>query len=193
MELTNVYAAWGLGGWALLLLAGVSYYVVPMFQLTPGYPVRFSRWLPPLVLLVLLAWSLQIDGNSPAWLRLVWLAGLFLGAAFAAVTLWLQQHRRRRVSDPTMLFFRGAMVCMITILASGIAMTAVPDLYENPRTVYWLGVLAIPGVFLSVINGMLYKIVPFLNWLHLQKLMGLGMLPPNMKDMIPETAIRYQM
>lgn len=193
VELTNVHAAWGLGGWALLLLAGVSYYVVPMFQLTPGYPVRFSRWLPSLVVLVLLVWSLQADGNSPGWQRLVWLSGLVLGASFAGVTLWLQFHRRRRISDPTMLFFRGAMVCMLAILASGLAMTAIPELYDNPRSALWLGVLVIPGVFLSVINGMLYKIVPFLNWLHLQKSMGLGMLPPNMKDMIPEKAIRFQM
>jgi predicted outer membrane lipoprotein len=193
MELTNVHAAWGLGGWALLLLAGVSYYVVPMFQLTPGYPVVFSRWLPPLVVLVLLAWSLQIGGDSPDWQRLVWLAGLLLGAAFAVVTLWLQHRRRRRISDPTMVFFRGAMICMLAILASGLSMTAIPDLHQSPRAAYWLGVLIIPGVFLSVINGMLYKIVPFLNWLHLQKSMGLGTLPPNMKDMIPESAVRRQM
>jgi hypothetical protein len=66
-------------------------------------------------------------------------------------------------------------------------------LADHPRAAYWFGALALPGVFLSAINGMLYKIVPFLNWLHLQKAMGLGMLPPNMKDMIPERAIRLQM
>jgi hypothetical protein len=40
-----------------------------------------------------------------------------------------------------------------------------------------------------VITGMLYKIVPFLNWLHLQRLGGLTVLPPNMKDMIRERAM----
>jgi hypothetical protein len=193
IELANVHAAWGLGGWGLLLLAGVSYYVVPMFQLTPAYPVGFARWLSPLLLVVLLVWSLQIDGSSPPWQRLVWLAGLALAGVFAVVTLWLQKHRRRRIADPTMLFFRGAMICLLAILASGLVMTAFPELADHPRTAYWFGALALPGVFLSAINGMLYKIVPFLNWLHLQKAMGLGMLPPNMKDMIPERAIRLQM
>ncbi len=193
MELTNVHAAWGLGVWALLLLAGVSYYVVPMFQLTPPYPLRFARWLPVAMLVVALLWSWLAGGESPGWQKLVWLAGLFLAAAFAGVTLFLQQRRRRRITDPTMLFFRGAMICLLVVLASGLAMVAFPGLDDEPRSAYWLGVLVIPGVFVSVINGMLYKIVPFLNWLHLQKSMGLGMLPPNMKEMIPERAMRVQM
>jgi len=48
-------------------------------------------------------------------------------------------------------------------------------------------------VFLSVIMGMLYKIMPFLNWLHLQRLGGIALPPPNMKQMIPERAMRAQM
>ena len=57
VDLTSIHVAWGLGGWALVLLAGVSYFVVPMFQLTPPYPPRFARWLPLLLLAVLLVWS----------------------------------------------------------------------------------------------------------------------------------------
>ncbi len=193
VELANVHAGWGLGGWALLLLAGVSYYVVPMFQLTPAYPAALSRWLAPVLLLTLLLWSVQLGGWRPDWQQWVWLAGLAVGAGFAGVTLWLQQHRRRRVSDPTLLFFRGAMVCMIGLLLSAVVMALVPAIAEHPRLPYWLGVLALPGVFVSAINGMLYKIVPFLNWLHLQRLMGIGMLPPNMKEMIAERAMMVQM
>ena len=48
-------------------------------------------------------------------------------------------------------------------------------------------------MFLSVITGMLYKIMPFLNWLHLQQQGGSAMPPPNMKQMIPEAAMRGQM
>lgn len=193
LELANVHAGWGLGGWALLLLAGVSYYVVPMFQLTPPYPVGLARWLAPAVLAILLLWSAQVGGRSPAWEQWVWLAGLIVGAGFAGVTLWLQQRRRRRVSDPTLVFFRGAMLCMIGLLLSAVVMATFPGLAEHPRAPYWLGVLVLPGVFVSAINGMLYKIVPFLNWLHLQRLMGLGMLPPNMKEMIAERAMKLQM
>jgi hypothetical protein len=35
--------------------------------------------------------------------------------------------------------------------------------------------------------------MPFLNWLHLQRQGGISMPPPNMKQMIPERAMRGQM
>jgi hypothetical protein len=60
------------------------------------------------------------------------------------------------------------------------------------RTALFL-MLALPGLFLSVITGMLYKIMPFLNWLHLQQQGGAAMQPPNMKQMIPEASMRGQM
>ena len=109
VEIANVHAAWGLGGWALMLLSGVSYYVVPMFQLTPAYPAGFARGLPPALLAVLAVWSLQLTGASPSWQQWVWLGGPGAGRRLCAlITLRLQQRRRRRVTDPTMLFFRGA-------------------------------------------------------------------------------------
>lgn len=193
VELANVHAAWGLGGWALLLLAGVSYYVVPMFQLTPPYPHRLARLLPPALLVALTAWSWQLAGETPAWETAVFLAGLSVAAVYGATTLWLQGRRRRKVPDPTLYLFRAAMICLLAILSSAIAFTAWPDLGLHPRAAVWIGVLALPGVFVSAINGMLYKIVPFLNWLHLQRIGGATMMPPNMKEMIPEAAIVGQM
>lgn len=46
---------------------------------------------------------------------------------------------------------------------------------------------------MSFIAGMLYRIVPFLAWLHLQNL-GLGRIPaPNMAKILPESAGLRQM
>jgi hypothetical protein len=44
--LADLHAGWGLAGWAGVLLAAMAYVVVPMFQLTPGYPARPSWWFP---------------------------------------------------------------------------------------------------------------------------------------------------
>jgi hypothetical protein len=55
------------------------------------------------------------------------------------------------------------------------------------------GVLLLFGGFVSVIVGMLYKIVPFLIWLHLQN-QGQGrVMAPNMKKIISEQAMNRQM
>ena len=196
IALINVHVAWGLGGWALMLVIGVSYLVVPMFQLTPSYPVWLARVLPAGLFLVLCLWSLQLfapDAAAQVWQSGVGLAGVLLAGAFAVATLWLQSRRRRRQADPTLLFWRVAMLSLLAFALSWIAFEALPQLGANLRAPLWLGVLVIPGLFLSVITGMLYKIMPFLNWLHLQQQGGTVMTSPNMKQMIPERAMRGQM
>jgi hypothetical protein len=97
------------------------------------------------------------------------------------------------VTDPTFWFFRGAMVCLLAVLLSAVVCAVAPAAGEDPRFAWWFGVLILPGVFVSAIIGMTYKIVPFLSWLHLQRLMGLGGVPPNMRDMIPAKAMSGQL
>ena len=93
----------------LLLVAAVSYFVVPMFQLTLPYPLWFARWFGPLLLLAVAIWTgawLAADGVLAPFAGLPLIV---LCAGFAAMTLWLQHTRRRKVDDATSLNFRVAM------------------------------------------------------------------------------------
>jgi hypothetical protein len=196
LALINVHVAWGLGGWALMLVIGVSFLVVPMFQLTPSYPVWLTRLVPAGLFLVLCLWSLQLlpdKGETQPWQSGVALAGVLLAGLYAVATLWLQSRRRRRQTDTTFMFWRGAMLSLFAFALSWMVFEVLPQLGGHLRAPLWLGVLALPGLFLCVITGMLYKIMPFLNWLHLQQQGGTAMPPPNMKQMIPESAMRGQM
>jgi len=196
LAISNVHAAWGLGAWALMLVVGVSYLVVPMLQLTPSYPLWLTRLVPFGIFLATILWSSQLLPDSElrqAWLSAAMLGAMLLAALYAGTTLSLQARRRRRLSDVTLLFWRGAMLTLLGLVASWIAMEVFPDLGEHPRAPVWLGVLALPGVFVSIISGMLYKIMPFLNWLHLQRLGGLKFAPPNIKQMLPERNMRQQL
>ncbi len=193
IALTNVHLAWGLGGWSLMLLAGVSYHVVPMFQLTRPYPAWFTRWFGPLLLVLLLAWSSQLAFDQAKWLPVIALPLLLLMSVYAATTLWLQFTRRRKIHDATSLNFRVAMLAMLGFAVSGGAYFLIPGFGSDPRSVVWLGVLAFIGVFVSAISGMMYKIVPFLNWLHLQRLGAPMSAVPNMKKMIPAEAMTGQL
>lgn len=193
VSLTNVHLAWGLGGWALMLLAGVSYHVVPMFQLTRPYPLWFTHWFGPLLLLLLLAWSLRLVIDDLRWTQAVALPLLLLLSAYAMMTLWLQYTRRRKIDDATSLYFRVAMLSMLAFAISGAVVLLHPEFAEDPRAVVWLGVLALVGVFTSALTGMMYKITPFLNWLHLQRLGAPMSAVPNMKKMIPADAMTGQL
>lgn len=189
VSLTELHMAWGLGGWSLLLLAGVSFFVVPMFQLTPPYPKSFTRMFAPgVAVALLLASLLPAPGGSL-------LAGAVLAMAatsYAAVTLRLQGRRRRKITDTTYLFFRLAMASLLLAAASWLAGLLWPALGEEPRLPVWIGVLILCGGFLAAINGMMYKIVPFITWLHLQRACGPDRMPPSMKEMLSEARMRIQ-
>lgn len=191
--LTNVHASWGLLGWGLTLLVGVSYFVVPMFQLTPPYPSWLTRSLTPALLLLLLVWSALFPDFASPWQEGVLLAGLGLAGVFAGVTLNLQQRRRRKLKDSTFWFFRVAMLSLLGVGLSTVFMLAFPEVINSDRLTVWTGLLVLVGTFGSAINGMLYKIMPFINWLHLQQHYSQhGRLPPTMDKMLPERRMRLQ-
>jgi hypothetical protein len=177
--LADLHAAWGLGAWGGILLAAVAFVVVPMFQLTPGYPARPSWWLPPLALAACLLWALALWLDSP-WLLAFARLALFLPALlFAAYTLHLQRQRRRARPDATYRYWQLALTC--TIFAVFLASTAGfwPALAERQESALLVGILLLPGAFVAFIAGMLYKIVPFLAWFHLQNIgRGKTTVPP---------------
>lgn len=193
VALVNVHLAWGLGGWTLLLLAGVSWYVVPMFQLTPPYPPRFTPAFVCSLLVALVSASLAWVAGVAEWATVSILGLLLVAASHGVFTLWLQQRRRRKLTDATFIFFRSAMLCLLIFVLAGVAAIVFPALGSRPGFAVGMGLLALVGVFTSAISGMLYKIIPFLGWLHLQRLGAPLSAVPNMKGMLAELAMRRQL
>lgn len=169
-QYTDLHMVWGLLGWVGLLSIGLAYQVVPMFQMTPEYPRLMQHGLIPLLWLLLLLWSWgQI--SLPLHPVVSWVTGALLAAGFTCFGIWtlyLQGRRRRRVPDVTLWFWRLGMSSLLAcvLLWAGIRLTGLEAHW--PQYPLVLGVLMIIGFAISVINGMLYKILPFLIWLHLQ-------------------------
>lgn len=190
-QLATLHPMWGLYGWTTLLVMGVAYQVVPMFQLTPNYPKNVTRWLVGgLFLLLALRSAAEFLPLPP----LPFLAGLGLavGAAiFAVVTLRLQAKRKRKIGDATLLLWRIGMGLLLTSIVLWLT-TFFLSAEAAAKMRLLLGVAALPGFILAVINGMVYKIVPFLAWFHLQS-RYVGRTPiPNMKQFQPDKAARLQ-
>ncbi len=188
----SAHLAFGLLGWVLLLVIGVAFQVVPMFQITPPYPTLLSRWLPPVLFGLLLIHAAASMLPQPA--ATLAEAGLAAGILlFAAATLRLQARRRRKLPDVTLDFWRLGMAGLIGSAGVWLAAQAWPALAGSPRYPLLLAVLFVGGFGVSVVNGMLYKIVPFLAWFHLQaQLQARAGSIPTMKDMIAERWTRRQ-
>ncbi len=201
VTLIDVHLGWGLLGWVGLLAMGVSYQVVPMFMVTPEYPARASRWLLPVIFLALIAWSLfkvaGALGYLPSYVATLWFALIGVGFIFfALVTLKIQGQRKRKVPDVSMMFWRVSMVALIFAVGLWLIGKFWTTVGQDPRNALILGVTMIIGVAGALVNGMLYKIVPFLSWFHLQnmqmKLMCFTVQIPNMKQFVTDTSARRQ-
>lgn len=189
IDLANVHATWGFAAWGAVLLAAMAYVVVPMFQLTPGYRARVSWVWPPLMLGLVLLLSLGVFLEQPQLSRLGEGLLALLGASFVIYTLRLQSQRRRARVDAPYLYWKWGLWSALVALAMSLLAALLPELAEWPGWALLFGVLLGLGGFVSLIIGMLYRIVPFLVWLHLQE-QGRA---PNVGKILPEQHMRRQM
>ncbi len=167
VSLSDAHAAWGAVGWVLGLVSAVALRVVPMFQVTPPYPRAFERGFTPAMLAALAAWTALELAEGPVWAREA--LGLLIGAGavvFAAATLVLLAKRKRRATDATIAFMQIGMASLAIASLLWIGARAAPALAESDAYPVALGALMFVGFGMSVTIGMLYRIVPFLTWLH---------------------------
>ncbi len=191
--LADLHAGWGLGGWAGVLLVAMAYVVVPMFQLTPGYPARPSWWFPVTMLVLLLLWSGGVLGNVEWLVQLGRGLAALAGIAFCVLTLRLQGKRRRARADATYRYWQLGLTTSVAALLMLLVSVLWPAASELDGWTMGFGILIIAGGFLSFITGMLYKISAFLTWLHLQNF-GQAKIPaPAMNKILSDTDCQRQM
>lgn len=185
-DLVNLHAGWGWVGWGGVLLAAASWVIVPMFHITPAYPVTIVRTWAPAAFGALLIWSaavaLSIQATPLAAAALL----CALAIAFAVTTLHLQSHTRRSTPDAS---FRGFRLAMLAIVAGTLSVAlSLVTVWESAPLL--AGALILHGGFVGAISSMLYKIVPFLSWLHLVQA---GIKAPNVKKLSPDQPVRRQL
>lgn len=192
LRLTDVHATWGLAGWTAMIVASVSYQVIPLFQVTPNYPVWFSRiyaWAVLLLLGVLLA----VVMFTPGWVELPRIGLLIALVTYSIISLALLYQRKRHIRDVSLWFW--------VLSLSSLSLTGLLALFDifhpSPDMVLISGTIFLFGFALSMIYGMLYKIVPFLIWLHLNnrvfELGAISVSVPHMRAIIPEKLARYHL
>jgi hypothetical protein len=194
LSLRDLHPGWALLGWTGLLVVGVAYQVVPMFQITPAYPRSMIRYLGATIIVLLGAWSLARWFDAGDWGVLAAACALAISTAYAlfgVVTIALQRRRKRRLPDVTLDFWRLGMSSLVAASVLWAVRVAFP--WEWPAAFdVLIGVLVLVGFAVSVISGMLYKIMSFLAWFHLQAITGAGRVVPNMKKILGDASQRRQ-
>ena len=183
---TDIHALWGMLGWVVLLIMAISSQVIPMFYVTPEFSVRYLKVLSLVIMVTIALISLlkmMIVPDSIA--RFGHLINIIFSCEltfFALYTLHLINHRKRKIPDVTINSFRLALISLL----AAIAFWWFKEF--DHRCEFILAILLLYGLALSTIIGMLQKIVPFIIYLHLQKLSlkhpGTITLIPNMKKII---------
>ncbi|MBS0330642.1 MAG: hypothetical protein JSR30_12365, partial [Proteobacteria bacterium] len=143
------HPAFGLLGWVLLLVVGVAFQVVPMFQITPPYPPQLGRWLTPglFVLLLIHAAAPILPSRVATLVEAGLAAGILL---FAVTTLRLQTRRRRKLPDVTLDFWRLGMASLIASVTVWTVAQFSPAWADSDVYPLLLAVLFIGGFAVSV-------------------------------------------
>lgn len=176
LDFANIHAVLAIFGFAGILIIGVAFQVIPMFYVTPAFEMRYQKYMVLFTVLILLLWSVT-NLFAPTY---AWVAKLLLGAIFTLFGVLVIQkmgQRKRPIADITVYYWRlaggMAIVGMLLWLAS--------DFVEVDLHAYEAVIIG-GGFIMAVMIGMLYKIIPFLVWFHLN---GMGYMSiPSMGEMV---------
>lgn len=183
-HLAQVHMIFGLFGFAGILIIGVAFKIIPMFYVAPEFKDFCQKRVIPLILLGIVVWmTLSLFSPEYQWIGLAITATFF--AAFGVTVNLKLSKRRRPTSDVTLWYWRTAA----STLVIGMILWIYSAFLDANMDVY-LAVLIGGGFILSVITGMLYKIVPFLVWFHLNAKGHFEI--PTMREMLNEKMAKIQ-
>ena len=149
--LLEIHLSFMLYGWTATLVASVSFQVIEMFFVTPPYPKFFTKNFARILFSLLIL---------KVFLPYVFAVDLLISAlliTYALLTINRLKNRKRKIKDPLIYLWNISMT-FLTLSA-----LLYPFKYK-----FFYAFLIFFGVFvLSVIMSMMYRIIPFLVWMHL--------------------------
>jgi len=149
-------------GWIFLLLSGVAYKVIPMFYVAKEYPLFVKNYFFIIISVLLIGIIFTTLYQFDLLLNIFKIMLAVLSTSFALITVNILKNRKRKRVDTTVNLWYFSMFNLA--LASLLWIAAILFHLELG---FSFGVLYGLGFIYALINGMFYKIVPFLTWFHL--------------------------
>jgi hypothetical protein len=153
-------------GFATLITVGVGHRMLPMFLVSHGAPRWPFQWSGPVAAAGLSLLAIGAVGALPR----VTITGAGLLATSGALYLYLASEyfgrRARRALDPGLAHVAVAHLFLaLSIPAGGVLLLSPGGFMPRRWAAYGVGIVG--GWLVLLIVGVLYKILPFLTWLHL--------------------------
>jgi hypothetical protein len=174
----NMHILFGLFGFAILIIMGVSFQVIPMFYVALDFPKFIQNKVPLLLFSLLFISSLFLYFGVNFLVLKILFVSLVISYCFYA--LKSLNNRRRPVFDVTLWYWKFSL--------SALVIAMIIWLFNIFESNYILAIVFAFGFLYSLLQGMAYKIIPFLSWFHLNS-KGYFKLP-TIREFIEERYIK---
>lgn len=173
-----LHILFGLFGFATVLVMGVSFQVIPMFYVALDFPKFIQNKIPLFVIALLVCFAMFLFLGLDTYI-LKLLFSLFF-VLFCLHGLNSLNKRRRPVFDVTLWYWKLSLSFLLFSMLNW--------LFVPQDSYFLLAIMFGLGFLYSLLQGMIYKIIPFLAWFHLSS-KGY-MIIPTMREMIHEDMIK---
>lgn len=193
LEMVELHIAWAIFGVIFTLIIGISHKVIPMFYVTSDYPELYTKFISKLIFGLLICWSgifVLVSFEKLSWLfKLVpFIKSLLsiLVLIYSFETFKRFSSRKRILLDTTILYWKTSMI----FFSLGSILYFIIQYWFTDTKLEVVAAVFMGIGFLSIITGMIYKIIPFLTWFHLTALKIKKV--PTMRELLPDRFTRLQ-
>lgn len=173
-----LHILFGLFGFATILVMGVSFQVIPMFYVALDFPKFIQNKIPLFVIALLISFAMFLFLGLDTYILKLLFGTFFL--LFCIHGLNSLNKRRRPVFDVTLWYWKLSLSFLLISMLNW--------LFVPQDSYFLLAIMFGLGFLYSLLQGMIYKIIPFLAWFHLSS-KG-HMMIPTMREMIDEDMIK---
>ncbi len=182
VAMKGIHLTFGFLGWIGSLIIGVGFHLIPMFYLSPPFPIKHANWILRGIMLCLFLVPIYfLVDIGRYWLLIAGSPGMVAVAVFVVKTSSMLKQRKRKIVDTTQRFWK---IGLITFPLS-LIFTIVYLWWPEEKFLFLFGMFFLIGFALSITSGVLYKILPFLVWFHRYSSLAGQAGVPLLKDILP--------
>lgn len=178
LNFVNIHILVAFFGFTILLIMGISFQVIPMFYVALDFPKFIQEKVPLITFILLIIFAIFIYFENSFIMFKILFTGIFI--LFSSFALYSLLNRKRAVSDVTLWYWKLSLSIFIISL--------VIWCFNIFETNFILAILFSLGFLYSLLQGMVYKIIPFLSWFHLSS-KGYFQIP-TLREFIDEKYIK---